>query len=56
MPLKAIRAWLGVDTLEKHEVAPLRETLEALDLRVDHRDRVARRIAHQRHLPGLSRE
>ena len=31
MPLKSIRAWLGVDTPEKHEFAPLRETLEALD-------------------------
>jgi uncharacterized tellurite resistance protein B-like protein len=31
MPLKSIRAWLGVDTLETHELAPLRETLEALD-------------------------
>jgi uncharacterized tellurite resistance protein B-like protein len=31
MPLKSIRAWLGVDNLEKHELTPLRETLEALD-------------------------
>jgi uncharacterized tellurite resistance protein B-like protein len=31
MPLKSIRAWLGVDTPEQHEFAPLRETLEALD-------------------------
>ena len=31
MPLKSIRAWLGLDTPEKHEFAPLRETLEALD-------------------------
>jgi uncharacterized tellurite resistance protein B-like protein len=31
VPLKSIRAWLGVDTLDKHEHAPLRETLEALD-------------------------
>lgn len=31
MPLKSIRAWLGVDTPEKQEFAPLRETLEALD-------------------------
>jgi len=31
MPVKSIRRWLGVDTLEKHESAPLRETLEALD-------------------------
>jgi len=29
--LKSIRAWLGVDALDKHEHAPLRETLEALD-------------------------
>ena len=31
MPLKSIRAWLGVDTHEDHEFAPLRDTLEALD-------------------------
>jgi uncharacterized tellurite resistance protein B-like protein len=32
MPLKSIRAWLGVDRTEKdEEFAPLRETLEALD-------------------------
>lgn len=31
MPLKSICAWLGVDALEKHQCAPLRETLEALD-------------------------
>jgi uncharacterized tellurite resistance protein B-like protein len=31
MPLKSIRAWLGVDAPEKDEFAPLRETLEALD-------------------------
>ena len=31
MPLKSIRAWLGVDGPEKHDLAPLRETLEALD-------------------------
>ena len=31
MPLKSIRAWLGVDRPEKEEFAPLRETLEALD-------------------------
>jgi uncharacterized tellurite resistance protein B-like protein len=29
--MKSIRAWLGVDTPEKQELAPLRETLEALD-------------------------
>jgi uncharacterized tellurite resistance protein B-like protein len=29
--LKSIRAWLGVDTPGKPEVAPLRETLDALD-------------------------
>jgi uncharacterized tellurite resistance protein B-like protein len=29
--LKTIRAWLGVDTSEKQEFAPLRDTLEALD-------------------------
>ena len=31
MPLKSLRAWLGVDTSETREVAPLRETLQALD-------------------------
>lgn len=31
MPLKSIRAWLGVDTPDEHEFAPLRATLEALD-------------------------
>lgn len=31
MPLNSIRAWLGVDAPGKHEFAPLRETLEALD-------------------------
>ena len=31
MPLKTLRAWLGVGTGEKQEFAPLRETLEALD-------------------------
>jgi uncharacterized tellurite resistance protein B-like protein len=31
MPLKSIRAWLGIDAPEKEEFAPLRETLEALD-------------------------
>src|SRR5918996_6119685 len=31
MPLKSIRAWLGIDAPEQDEFAPLRETLEALD-------------------------
>ena len=31
MPLKSLRAWLGVDTRETREFAPLRETLQALD-------------------------
>ena len=32
MPLKSIRAWLGIDsTQQQQEIAPLRETLEALD-------------------------
>jgi len=31
MPLKSLRAWLGVDTSATREVAPLRETLQALD-------------------------
>jgi uncharacterized tellurite resistance protein B-like protein len=29
--MKSIRAWLGIDTAEKQDFAPLRETLEALD-------------------------
>src|ERR687897_144411 len=29
--MKSIRAWLGVDTPEKPDAAPLRETLDALD-------------------------
>jgi len=29
--LKSIRAWLGIDTPETQEFAPLRETLGALD-------------------------
>jgi len=31
MPLKSIRAWLGVNPIEQPELSPLRETLEALD-------------------------
>jgi uncharacterized tellurite resistance protein B-like protein len=31
VPIKSLRAWLGVDTPDKQELAPLRETLEALD-------------------------
>lgn len=31
MPLKSLRAWLGVETTETQDVAPLRKTLEALD-------------------------
>jgi uncharacterized tellurite resistance protein B-like protein len=31
MPLKSLRAWLGVDRPKQDEFAPLRETLEALD-------------------------
>ena len=32
MPLKSIRAWLGIDSTEQQqEIAPLRETLDALD-------------------------
>ena len=31
VPLKSIRAWLGVDSSDPHEFAPLRETLQALD-------------------------
>ena len=31
MPLKSLRAWLGIDAPEKQEFAPLRDTLEALD-------------------------
>jgi uncharacterized tellurite resistance protein B-like protein len=31
MPLKSIRAWLGIDAPIQEEIAPLRETLDALD-------------------------
>jgi uncharacterized tellurite resistance protein B-like protein len=31
MPLHAIRAWLGLETKKDDELAPLRETLDALD-------------------------
>ena len=31
MPLKSLRAWMGVDKPEEPEFAPLRATLEALD-------------------------
>jgi uncharacterized tellurite resistance protein B-like protein len=31
MPLKSLRAWLGIDTAEQQELSPLRETLDALD-------------------------
>jgi uncharacterized tellurite resistance protein B-like protein len=31
MPLKSIRAWLGIDRPEEPEFAPLRETFQALD-------------------------
>jgi uncharacterized tellurite resistance protein B-like protein len=31
MPLKSLRAWLGVDTPREQEFTPLRETLNALD-------------------------
>jgi uncharacterized tellurite resistance protein B-like protein len=31
MPLKSIRAWLGIDRPEEPEFSPLRETLQALD-------------------------
>ena len=31
MPIKSIRAWLGIETPDEPEFAPLRATLEALD-------------------------
>ena len=31
MPLNAIRTWLGLDAAREEDIAPLRETLEALD-------------------------
>jgi uncharacterized tellurite resistance protein B-like protein len=31
MPLKSIRAWLGIDEPDARELTPLRETLDALD-------------------------
>jgi uncharacterized tellurite resistance protein B-like protein len=31
MPMKSLRAWLGIESPQQSEFAPLRETLEALD-------------------------
>src|SRR5215207_1947117 len=31
MPMKSIRAWLGIESSENQELAPLRDTLDALD-------------------------
>ena len=44
--MKSIRAWLGVETLETHESAPLRETLEALDHLEPHRARYLAAFAY----------
>ena len=46
MPLKSIRAWLGVERLDTHESAPLRETLEALDHLEPHRARYLAAFAY----------
>lgn len=41
----------AISTAEEGEIYRI-----AKELRVDHPDLIALRIAHQRHLPGLSRE
>ena len=46
MPLKSIRAWLGLDKPETHEFAPLRATLEALDHLEPHRARFLAAFAY----------
>jgi uncharacterized tellurite resistance protein B-like protein len=46
MSLKSIRAWLGVERLDTHESAPLRETLEALDHLEPHRARYLAAFAY----------
>jgi uncharacterized tellurite resistance protein B-like protein len=46
MPLKSIREWLGVETRQEQEFAPLRETLDALDHLEPDRARVLAAFAY----------
>lgn len=46
MPLKSIRAWLGIETGQEQELAPLRQTLDALDHLEPDRARVLAAFAY----------
>ena len=46
MPLKSIRAWLGIETPQEQEFAPLRQTLDALDHLEPDRARVLAAFAY----------
>ena len=46
MPLKSIRAWLGIETPQEQEFAPLRQTLDALDHLEPDRARVLATFAY----------
>jgi uncharacterized tellurite resistance protein B-like protein len=46
MPLKSIRAWLGIETAQEQEFAPLRQTLDALDHLEPERARVLAAFAY----------
>jgi uncharacterized tellurite resistance protein B-like protein len=46
MPLKSIRAWLGLETPHEQEFAPLRQTLDALDHLEPDRARVLAAFAY----------
>jgi uncharacterized tellurite resistance protein B-like protein len=46
MPLKSIRAWLGIETPHEQEFAPLRQTLDALDHLEPDRARVLAAFAY----------
>ena len=46
MPLKSIRAWLGIQTDQEQDFAPLRQTLDALDHLEPDRSRVLAAFAY----------
>ena len=46
MPLKSIRAWLGIETPQEQDLAPLRQTLDALDHLEPDRARVLAAFAY----------
>src|SRR6185503_19831363 len=46
MPVKSIRAWLGIETPQEQEFAPLRQTLDALDHLESDRARVLAAFAY----------